>query len=176
MLKEFFGHLHTVNTHRRVVRHYCFKLGLYWQGITHDLSKYSFEEFWHGVKYYQGFRSPHEKERETLGYSTAWMHHKGRNKHHLEYWYDINPKVSEYEPVEIPYKYLKEMFCDRIAASKIYQGKNYTDASAWEYYTRKGTRRKLHPHTADVLESWLRMLAEEGEEKTFAYIKKNYPK
>jgi len=174
MWKEFFGHLHTVNTHRRVVRHYCFKLGLYRQGLLHDLSKYSPDEFLHGVKYYQGFRSPHEREREIIGYSTAWMHHKGRNKHHFEYWYDVNPKSRKYEPVEMPVRYLKEMFCDRVAASKIYQKEKYTDASAWEYYSTRGTRDKLHPKTADLLEEWLKMLAEKGEEETFAYIRKNY--
>lgn len=73
----FRAHLHTVNRHRRLVRHYCFKLGLVWQGLTHDLSKYSPTEFWRGVKYYQGWRSPNDQERLENGVSLAWLHHKG---------------------------------------------------------------------------------------------------
>ena len=89
---KFFKHLHTINKHRRLVRKYCFKLGLVWQGLTHDLSKYSFVEFFRGVKYFQGNMSPQVKEREVEGYSKAWLHHKARNKHHHEYWNDFSEK------------------------------------------------------------------------------------
>ena len=78
-------HLRTVGRHRRLVRHYCLRLGLVWQGLTHDLSKYSPTEFWRGVKYYQGWRSPNDQERLENGVSLAWLHHKGRNRHHFEY-------------------------------------------------------------------------------------------
>ena len=88
-VQKFFGHLKTVTKHRRMVRKLCFKCGLYWQGLTHDLSKYSPTEFWNGVKFYTGTKSPHLGEREKYGYSKAWLHHKGRNKHHAEYWQDI---------------------------------------------------------------------------------------
>lgn len=81
-------HLKTVTRHRRLVRHYCFRLGLYWQGLTHDLSKYSPTEFWRSAKYYQGFRSPNDQERSETGVSLSWLHHKGRNRHHFEYWID----------------------------------------------------------------------------------------
>ena len=111
---------------------YCFRAGIGFGGLLHDLSKYSPTEFIPGAKYYQGNRSPNEKERETFGYSAAWMHHKGRNKHHFEYWNDLNINTKTYESVPMPTRYLKEMFCDRVAASRIYQGKNYTDSSALE--------------------------------------------
>lgn len=83
-----FKHFFTVTRHRHAVMRNCFKVGLVWQGLCHDLSKYSPSEFWAGAKYYQGNRSPQAKEREVLGYSPAWLHHKGRNKHHFEYWTD----------------------------------------------------------------------------------------
>lgn len=88
-MNKLFGHLKTVTTHRRLVRRLCFKCGLIRQGLTHDLSKLSAAEFWRGVKYYQGNRSPQTRERELFGYSAAWLHHKGRNKHHYEYWTDF---------------------------------------------------------------------------------------
>ncbi len=60
---HFLRHLHTVCRHRRQVRRNCFKAGLIWRGLTHDLSKFSPQEFFAGAKYYQGNRSPQAKER-----------------------------------------------------------------------------------------------------------------
>ena len=173
LLHNFNGHLHTVNSHRRLVRKYCFKLGIYRQGLMHDLSKYSPSEFIPGVKYYQdGHRSPNNAQREDEGVSKAWLHHKGRNRHHYEYWMDYSTKTKRLEPIEMPTKYLKEMFCDRVAASKIYQGKNYTEAHPLEYFSRAKTRIIMHPKTAQKLERLLVMLKEKGEKETFAYIRK----
>lgn len=171
MLINIYKHLKTVGTHRRQVRKNCFKAGLYWQGLTHDLSKYSPTEFWISCKMYQGDRSPNEAEREKKGYSTAWMHHKGRNKHHFEYWTDYNPKTKKMEGVKMPLIYVAEMFCDRVAASKVYMGKSYTDSSPLEYFHRGTAVRLIHPDTAKLLEMLLTMLAEEGEDYTFAYIR-----
>ena len=120
-------HFKTITRHRNKVILHCAKAGILWQGLFHDLSKYSPEEFIPGVIFYQGTRSPNEGEREEYGYSAAWMHHKGRNKHHFEYWTDYDPKTRQMEPVKMPLKYVKEMFCDRVAASKIYGGEKYTD-------------------------------------------------
>ena len=164
-------HFKTITKHRHAVIRHCFKCGIGWQGLFHDLSKYSPTEFVPGARYYLGNRSPNEKERELFGYSLAWMHHKGRNKHHFEYWNDINPKTKRYEPVPMPLRYMTEMFCDRVAACKIYRGNDYTDAAALEYFLRGNARAKMHEETADKLEEWLRMLAEKGEKETFTYIR-----
>ena len=104
-----------------VIKH-CWYAGIFLQGLKHDLSKYTPTEFIPGVKYYQGNRSPNEGEREDYGYSKAWMHHKGRNRHHFEYWTDYDTKTRLLTPIKMPLKYVKEMFCDRVAASKFYQG------------------------------------------------------
>lgn len=165
-------HFITITKHRHKVILHCFKAGIGWQGLFHDLSKYSPTEFIPGAKYYIGTRSPNEGEREDIGYSLAWMHHKGRNKHHFEYWVDINMERKQYEPVEMPIRYVAEMFCDRIAASKIYQGEKYTDASALNYFLRGKAREKMHKNTADLIEGWLRMLAECGEKEAFAHVRK----
>ena len=89
----------------------CFAVGLYRQGICHDLSKYSWTEFRVGAKYYQGNRSPNNAEREDIGYSSAWLHHKGRNRHHYEYWVDYSTQSIEggMAPVPMPRKYVAEM-------------------------------------------------------------------
>ena len=165
------GHFKTITSHKLLVMKYCFKVGLYKQGLLHDLSKYSPTEFLVGAKYYQGTRSPNNAEREATGVSTSWLHHKGRNKHHFEYWTDYNPKTRRMEAVEMPLKYVKEMFCDRVAAGKIYLDDKYTNDNPIEYFLKGNAKTSMDPNTAKLLEGWLMMLQQEGEEKTFAYIK-----
>ncbi len=167
------GHLNTVLKHKRIVAEYCFRAGLYRQGIFHDLSKFSPEEFIPGVMYYQGNRSPNAAQREEHGYSSSWIHHKGRNKHHYEYWNDVGPDRSKGEvPVRMPLKYAIEMFFDRIAASKTYEGDNYTDESALIYYNKTKDVIRIHPDTRKLLELLLNMLYLRGEDFTMEYIKK----
>jgi len=168
----FFQHLHTILHHRHAVIRHCYKAGIGWQGLCHDLSKFSPTEFIPGAKYWQGTRSPNEKERELFGYSAAWLHHKGRNKHHFEYWRDVDPVTHRYAPVKMPIKYLAEMFCDRVAASKTYQGKNYTSRHPLDYFLRGNARNAMHPETAETLEHWLNVLADEGEDAAFREVKK----
>ncbi len=167
---KFFGHLKTVRKHRREVRKLCFKAGLIKQGLFHDMSKYSPAEFFPGVKYYQGFRSPQAKEREVLGYSAAWLHHKGRNKHHFEYWTDYADGRKVY--VKMPAKYFAEMVCDRVAASKIYLKDKYTEASPLEYFSSRTDMQSMHPETCEDLRYFLTLLRDEGEKKTFEELKK----
>ena len=166
-------HFKTITHHKFLVMQGCFKVGLYWQGITHDLSKYSITEFWNGARYYQGDRSPNAAEREDKGYSEAWMHHKGRNRHHYEYWTDMNMQTKQYEPVPMPRKYLAEMVMDRRAACKTYQGKNYTSASPYEYFAKSMERNRMHPRTRKELGFLLEMLRDRGEKETFRYIKRS---
>ncbi len=166
-------HLKTVNRHRKLVRQYCFRLGLYRQGLMHDLSKYSPVEFRVGAKYFQGFQSPNNAERLDKGYSSSWLHHKGRNKHHLEYWIDYS-LGGEYplEGMEIPVEYVAEMFCDRVAASRIYLGDKYTNHAAWDYFHMSLGHMIVHPNTQKLLERMLKKLADEGEDAAFTYIRK----
>lgn len=167
-------HFKTVTYHKYLVMRGCFKVGLYRQGLLHDMSKYSPSEFWPGAKYYQGNRSPNNAEREAIGYSSAWLHHKGRNKHHYEYWIDYSSRQAAggTVPVPMPANYVAEMLMDRIAASKVYNRERYTDSSPWEYYTRGVEKAPIHPETRALLEKLLRMLASKGEKATFAYIKR----
>lgn len=165
-------HFKTITRHRHEVIRNCRKAGITFQGLFHDLSKYSPAEFIVGAKYYQGTRSPNEGEREDYGFSYAWMHHKGRNKHHFEYWTDHSPVTKRIETVKMPLRYVKEMFCDRVAASKIYLGDKYTDSSPLEYFMKAKATRWIDPETSDLLEKLLRILAEKGEDAAFAYIRR----
>ncbi len=170
-MNKLIGHFRTITKHRHAVIRNCRRAGILWQGLRHDLSKYSPTEFIPGVKYYVGTRSPNELERMDKGYSAAWLHHKGRNRHHFEYWSDYNPVERRVGPVKMPLRYVIEMVCDRMAASKIYLGDKYTDASALEYFVHGKSHRVIHPETSDLCERLLTMLADEGEEKTFAYMR-----
>ncbi len=176
IIRKFLGHFSTVTRHRHAVLKHCIGVGIPIQGLLHDLSKYTYTEFIPGVKNYKGHCSPNEIERRENGYSAAWLHHKGRNKHHFEYWNDYNPVEKKVMPVKMPIKYVAEMFCDRVAASKIYQGKNYTQAHPIEYFMRGKANRFIHPETSDLLEGWLVMLKERGERITFRHIKSEIKK
>ncbi|CDC72718.1 MULTISPECIES: DUF5662 family protein [environmental samples] len=169
---HFWGHLKTISHHRRLVRKYCFRLGLYWQGLTHDLSKYSPIEFWAGVKYFQGDRSPNDAQRRERGYSASWLHHKGRNRHHFEYWTDYSIRGEGIIGVEMPKKYVAEMFCDRLAASRVYRGKDFQLADPYLFFQRSMKKRLLiAPETAALLETMLIKLRDEGEDAAFTYIR-----
>lgn len=176
MSNKIWKHFKTITYHKYLVAKGCFKIGLYRQGIMHDMSKYSPSEFMVGIRYYQGDRSPNNAEREDKGYSSAWLHHKGRNKHHYEYWidYSLQSISCGMAPVPMPDEYIAEMMMDRIAACKVYKGADYTDASPLEYYNQgaEGTKKALlHTYTREMLLKLLKMLADEGEEKTFYFIK-----
>ena len=171
-------HYRTITEHRNLVKGYCYRLGLYKQGFLHDLSKYSPVEFWRGAKYYQGNRSPNNREREVKGLSISWLHHKGRNKHHFEYWIDYTIEddgTIGFGGNRMPKKYIAEMFCDRVAACRVYKGDAYTQADPYDYYI-KGTvgraGKMMHPETAAELEKMLKVLKDEGEDAAFAYIRR----
>ena len=171
---NWINHFKTITNHKLLVMKYCFKLGLYKQGLLHDLSKYQWIEFSAGVKYYRGNVSPNGIQKMKEGYSKAWLHHKGRNKHHFEYWidYGLNPEEG-LVGMKMPKKYVVEMFVDRMSASKNYLKDKYTDRSSLEYYNRGKDYYILHKDTRELLEKLLNMLADEGEEKTLEYIKNN---
>lgn len=173
LMNKAWNHFKTITYHRLLVMQRCFRVGLYVQGLMHDLSKYSPSEFIVGAKYWQGDRSPNNAEREHIGYSSAWLHHKGRNKHHYEYWIDYSSKeiVGGMAPAPMPTKYVIEMFMDRVAACKVYHKDAYTDKDPLLYYESSKTPPPLHPRTKKQLEFLLHMLADYGEDKTFRYIK-----
>ena len=169
MLKKVIGHFTTITRHKILVMKECFKIGLYKQGLTHDLSKYSPTEFLVGCKYYQGNRSPNNAEREETGVSKAWLHHKGRNRHHFEYWIDVSLNKEEgLVGNKMPVNYVAEMLCDRVAACEVYRGKNYTSAAPMEYYEFTKKYITIHPETRALLEKLLTILKDEGEESAYA--------
>lgn len=159
MLKKVVGHFCTITHHKWLVFRLCVRAGVPFRGFMHDWSKYSPTEFWESVKYYTGKRSPIFYCKKENGYSNAWLHHKGRNKHHYEYWYDY--MAPEQTPV-IPYKYTVEMICDTLAAGMVYNGKEWTKSSQKEYWQRTKEQAKINPKIAGLLTEVYDQVAEKG--------------
>lgn len=168
-------HFKLITKHKWYVFKLSVKAGIPFRGLIHDLSKYSPIEFIESCKYYQGNRSPITAARENIGYSEAWLHHKGRNKHHIEYWYDWNVKET---PV-IPYKYAIEMLCDHIAAGQVYKGKNWSKEYPLKYWNEIETVRHLYnPKTEKFITIIKEQIAKEGIDKIMnkKHLKQQYKK
>lgn len=151
MLQNALAHAKKIRTHRNYVRFHCFEAGLYWQGIIHDLSKYSPTEFLESIKYYQGTFSPIDACKKAKGYSMAWFHHRGRNKHHWEYWVDDFQEGMK--PKLVPEKYAIEMFCDFLAAGKAYMGENYTPQAEFDWWKNKRKTVVMHPAIKEFIDT-----------------------
>lgn len=172
-LRKTLLHLWKICIHKYYVARYCFKCGLYWQGITHDLSKLSWTEFWESVRYFQGDSSPINEAKKDKGYSLAWQHHKGRNPHHYEYWTDNYD--SGITCIRMPYKYAVELICDWIGAGRAYQGKDFTYANEYRYVYNKLRTAKIHDDTKDFINfifEHLAMYENDGIKKSFLLNKK----
>lgn len=147
-MSNSWNHFKVVCTHKHYVGMFCRKAGIPWQGFVHDLSKFSPIEFRESVKYFSGDRSPIDNCKDIKGYSMAWFHHRGRNKHHWEYWVDNFEKGME--PVDIPYKYAVEMLCDFLGAGCAYNqcgpdtNMLISEIAWWE---KKREKVKMHPNT-----------------------------
>ena len=73
----------------------------------------------------------------------------------------------------MPTKYVVEMVIDRISASKNYQGEKYQDDSALIYYERGRKHYLIHPETEAMLHYLLEMVAREGEDFTYGFIRRH---
>ena len=167
--KNVIKHFKLITHHKWVVFKLCCKVGEPWRGFMHDISKYSPTEFWESVNYYVGDHSPITEAKKDKGYSEAWLHHRGRNKHHTHYWVDHD--APETTPV-MPYPYAAEMICDKLAAGMIYQGKEWTkefELSYWE--EREKDKLEMNPKVRDFITAVFIQVAEQGIDATLT--KKN---
>ena len=161
-MKNLFKHFKLITKHKILVFKLCCKIGEPWRGFMHDFSKYTPTEFFEGVKYYNGKKSPIVVCKQENGYSKAWLHHKGRNKHHPEYWVDLDATVKT--PV-IPYKYTAEMICDKLAAGIIYNGKNWTNDVQISYYMKERECIEINEKIDKLIEVFTQV-KDNGLEKT----------
>lgn len=165
-LQNIFNHLKTVLLHKKYVCYYCFLCGLYYQGIVHDLSKLSPVEFFESAMYYDGKVSPINRCKEVNEYSLAWLHHRGRNKHHWEYWYDRFEMGGH--ACKIPWKYLLEMICDFLGAGVAYSGSidKFSMENEYKWWLEKRNLAKLHPDTKKVIDIMMDKMLKDGVKET----------
>ena len=172
IVRNFFSHLFLVLRHKWRVFVNCAKCGLVWRGLMHDLSKFSPTEFFESVKYYQGDRSPIGACRRDTGMSQAWLHHKGRNRHHIEYWTDQECTV---QPL-MPYQYAVECVCDKLAATRVYAGKNYSTDLPLKHWEKYGNKVPGNPKTMAFVEAVFKDVKQHGENHVLnkRYMKEKY--
>ena len=169
---NLFRHIALVTRHKWRVLVHCTRCGLFFRGLVHDTSKFSPTELFESVKYFTGYRSPIGVCREKNGMSRAWLHHKGRNKHHLEYWLDEDCAVT---PM-MPYKYAVECVCDKLAATKTYKGKSYKPEFGLEHWLKYGNKVDGNPKTMAFIEKVFRDLCELPEKQVLnkKYMKRTF--
>ncbi len=170
--RNFFCHLALVTRHRWRVFLNCSKCGIPFRGLIHDLSKFSPTEFFESVKYYQGNRSPIGACRRAVGVSYAWLHHKGRNKHHIEYWLDADCK----EHPMMPYKYAVECVCDKLAATRVYAGSEYSRELPLLHWNKYGCTVNGNERTMNFIKEVFTDVEKNGEKFVLnkGYMKKKY--
>ena len=167
-LKNIVGHFMVITRHKWVVFKLCCKVGQPWRGLVHDLSKYSPTEFWEGVKYFNGKHSPITDAKKDKGYSQAWLHHKGRNKHHTDYWVDLS--APDKTPI-IPYQYVAEMLCDKLAAGMVYKGKDWTKEYELDYWLNERDKTHVNDQVEALITEFLTQVSKDGIDKVLT--KKN---
>ena len=174
-LINIFKHTKLVLNHKYVVFKLCCKVGIPWRGFLHDWSKFSPTEFLESIKYYNGHGSPITICKKENGYSKAWLHHKGRNKHHPEYWIDMS--IPD-KTVIMPYKYAVEMICDKMAAGIVYQGKEWNKEWQLKYYTKEREKSLIHPQMDKFMLTIFTEVSKNGLNKTLTKqnMKKLYEK
>ena len=158
-ISNILKHTALVLRHKWGVLKNCTRCGLFFRGLVHDLSKFSPTEFFESAKYFQGNRSPIGVCRRSVGYSKAWLHHKGRNKHHIEYWTD--DECAEHPMM--PYKYAVECVCDKLAATKTYAGKNYSHDLPLVHWLKYGCKAKGNKKTLAFIEAVFVDVKEHGD-------------
>jgi len=120
----------------------CWKYGLIWQGIIHDLSKFLPDEaipyanfFYSGDRRKDSFYTPKRGNEE---FNLAWLKHQHRNPHHWQY-YVLQEDSGAVFPLKIPDKYVKEMLCDWIGAGR---ASGHNDVLSW--YVTNRNKMVLH--------------------------------
>lgn len=161
MASHGFKHFILITRHRHRVLKNAWKCGIFFHTLYHDLSKYGHYEFSRSKKYFTGDRSPVLGERKENNYfSFICQHHTRRNPHHWEYWTDFYS--GHLVLCTMPYKYATEYVCDMIAASSIYNGKNFKKDTCINYFLSKCPRYYITQATKEYVTWCLTRFAELG--------------
>jgi len=109
-MKKYIQYLLYLIKHKWYVFIECYKLGIVWQGITHDLSKFLLDEMIPYAKHFYGEKTKESKEQFLDSFRLLCK----RNKHHWQYWCD----KSLSQPKDIENQYILKMMADWRAMGK----------------------------------------------------------
>lgn len=171
-LKIIWKYIKQILKHKKYVFEECKKCGIIWQGITHDLSKFSKEELIPSAKYYN-YNNVERTDKIIEDYFKAWCHHKGRNKHHWEYWTDFSSE-GKVIPIKIPYNYVIEMICDWIGAGKTYEKDEWDQTRPLAYYNKVRQGRHFHLDTERLILRFLVCIKNNGLDEFYKMAKNPY--
>lgn len=165
-MPKYTKYLWYLTRHKWYVFIECCKFGLYWRGLTHDLSKFLPSEFFAYAKNFYGNFYKHGgggtgyfKRRDIIdkNFEFAWILHQKRNKHHWQWWVLSKPQYNGFTILEMPDEYRKEMVADWRGASHA-QG---FGGNAKNWYIKNKKRMLLHPKTRMWIEEQLEVKKEE---------------
>ena len=119
-----------------------------WRSLIHDWNKFTPSEFGRYARNFQGdySKSPNDRDRVSLEFTLAWLHHENRSPHHWGYWIPRTGQ-SAGKPLPMPETHVREMIADFMGASKA-----YTDSwgiAAW--LNRAGPEMRLHSDTVETI-------------------------
>lgn len=162
-MNYLFSYLKYVVKHKFWVMYYCFKEGMFFQGITHDLNKFRPLNFLYYARYFYLKNGKGKFVRDTSGYydasqtgdsdfDLAWHYHQRTNKHHWQYW-TMARDDGTFRCLNMPYKYVKEMLCDWKGAGRA-QGTNPDGGwkGVYDYYVVNMNRMHFTNDTRYLLE------------------------
>ena len=160
-MKIKWDYFKTILRHKKYVFIECAKCGIFWQGVKHDLSKFSKEEFEASAMFYANGKYGEKTDEIKRAYSQAWLHHKGVNPHHWEWWIDFG-KRGEIVVNKIPYKYVVEMVCDWVGAGRVYEKEEWKQDAPLNYYNKVRDGRYFDPDTEVLIMRFLTCIKDKG--------------
>ena len=161
-MNKYFKHFKMIMTHKTYVFKNCYRAGIPMRGLLHDLSKLSPTEYFESCKYYTGVSSPINEAKKDKGMSMAWFHHRGRNKHHWEYWVDDLSNGGH--GTLMPYEFALEMICDWIGAGQAYEKDTWTFARPYDWFcTQRKEKGKIHPDIVKFVDRIFWTMKETGD-------------
>lgn len=157
-MKKHLQYLNYLVRHKWFVAAACFRRGLYWQGVVHDLSKFRPREWLPYAEFFYG------TEKNRNAFDRAWLDHQHANPHHWQHWVLRNDNGSTVV-LEMPEKYVVEMVCDWEGAGRAITGKSGTTL---DWYSKNFHKMLLHPDTRTRVEELLKFPALNAHELALA--------
>ncbi len=152
-MTKYLKYLYYIIRHKYFVGIECWKRGLFYRGIFHDISKLLPGEFIPYAKWFYG----ETNKRDIINYDIAWLKHQHRNPHHWQYWMLQNDNDGMHT-LQMPNKYAIEMVCDWLGAEKSINGRQFSLDNTRIWYLFHKNNITLHPTTRAQVRKLLKII------------------